>query len=252
MRRRQFRRANAFRLNGAAVLAGSEHEIGDAGTDDRFLALFVGQRVDQLERLVVLLAERANRPPFDRVDRGLRRGQARRHARLASRQRQVDREMVAAELQHPRRRHRRRTEEREEVLVFGEAETPASATAATAAPTALGRATRAGRRTARARGRTVSRRRTCARRRAGGRTAAALALRAREHAVRLHDLFDLAVAVGAQRRREQRVDGGALRRVQIREAHPLALENPGRKVGPLRLLRAVVGELHLGASRFVE
>ena len=56
--------------------------------------------------------------------------------RLAPRHRQIDRQVVTAELQHPRRRHRRRSQEGEEVLVLAEPRT--AATPAAAAPAAPG------------------------------------------------------------------------------------------------------------------
>src|SRR3954468_23175713 len=137
------RRADTFRLNRASVLARPEHEVGDAGAEDRLLPLPLVECVDQRERLVVLVAERTDRPPFECVARGLRRRQARRHGRLASRQCQVDGEVMPAELQHPRRRDRRRADEREIVLVLPEAHaaaTPSWRSAASARSLTAGRA----------------------------------------------------------------------------------------------------------------
>src|SRR5262249_61235587 len=103
--------AEAFTLNRAAVLAGAAHEIGKAILQDRLTALARVGRVDERERLVVFLTQRTNFPALERVGRGLRRRQAGRHARVAPAERQVDRQMMTAELQHPRRRYRGSPEE---------------------------------------------------------------------------------------------------------------------------------------------
>ena len=196
------------------VLTGPEHEIGHARAEDRLLALGVIQRVDQRKRLVVLVAERTDRPAFEFVDRGLRGRKAGRHARLASRHRQIDRQVMTAELQHPRRRHRRRSQEGEEVLVLGE---PGTASAAR------------------------------------GRPAACPALApSPEHSVGAHDLPDLPIPVSTQRRDSRVSTAARCGAVRSASAYAVALKHRRRKVGPFRLLRPLEGELDLGPARLVE
>ena len=94
-----------------AVLPGAEHEIADPVIQDGLLPLPLVERVDQREGLVVLLAERTDGSAVERVRGRLRRGQARRHHVGAPDHGDVDREVMAAELDHPRRGLGRRTEE---------------------------------------------------------------------------------------------------------------------------------------------
>ena len=119
---------------------------------------------------------------------------------------------MTAKLQHPWRRHRRRSDEGEEVLVFAEDDTATPAGAAPAAP--------------------------------GG-----VCL---QHFVAAHDVGDLSKPAATERSREQTVDGGALRRCQICQPQALTLVHRARKVGPFRLLRSFEGELDLGSTRVVE
>ena len=95
---------NPFGLDRPAILAGPEHQIRHAIAENGLAALLVIERIDQCEALVVLASQRTNRLSFERVCRRLRRRQTRRHGRLASGEGQVDRQMMSAELQHPRRR----------------------------------------------------------------------------------------------------------------------------------------------------
>jgi hypothetical protein len=59
------------RLNRSAILPWSEHEVRDARRQNRLTPLGVIERIDQRERLIVLVSERANRPAFERVAGGL-------------------------------------------------------------------------------------------------------------------------------------------------------------------------------------
>src|SRR6266851_6612968 len=209
LRRRERRRANALGLNRSTIPTGPEHEIGDARPEDCLLALTIIQRVDQRKCLVVLVPQRTYRPAFERVACGLSGGKAGCHARLTPRQRQIDRQMVTAKLQHPRRGHRWRPKEGEVILVLAEPDsaTPAAATPRTSDP---------------------------------------------EHFVTADDIRDLPIAIWTQRRREQVVYGGALRRRQISHPQPLALEDAAWQVGPSGLLRSLERELDLGPTRLVE
>jgi len=101
---RQRGRLHTFGLNRSSVLPGPQHQVGDTVAENRLTPLFSFQRVDQTERLVVLAAQGPNRPPLERVGCRLRRRKARRDRRLAAHEREIDREMMAAELQHPGRR----------------------------------------------------------------------------------------------------------------------------------------------------
>lgn len=210
--RRQRRGADALGLNHPPVLPGPEHEIRHARPENRLPALRGVQRVDQREGPVVLAAERPNLAALERVRRRLRGGQAWRHARPAAGEGQVDRQMMAAELYHPRRGRGRRADEREVILVFAEHH------AAAARPAA---------RTPRSS------------------TRPSIACVRSQHLVAANDLHHFPIPIGAQRGLKKLHRGGALRRRQIPEPKSLPLEDPGGEIGPARLLGAVEGKLNL-------
>ena len=78
-------RLQALGLNRLAVLPGSEHEIRYSVVQNRLFPLALVEGVQQSERLVALLTERAHGFPVDRVERGLGGCQARRENAIARR-----------------------------------------------------------------------------------------------------------------------------------------------------------------------
>ena len=91
----------ALGLDRLAILPGPEHKIGDTVVQNRLLPLGLVEGVQQSERLIALLAERPHGFPVDRVESGLRAGQGRRENAVLAGDRDIERQMVAAELQHP-------------------------------------------------------------------------------------------------------------------------------------------------------
>ena len=131
----------------------------------------------------------------DGVGRGLRARQTGRQRRLASAQRQIDRQVVSAELEHPRRCHRRRPDECEVVLVLAERRAAARPTPAAAAAASA----------------RVSRR-----------------LASPQHFVTAHDVDDLSITIAAQRGGQQRHDSSALGRREISHPDAGALKHRAR------------------------
>src|ERR1700760_2448980 len=99
--------------NRLPILSWTEHKIGKLVAQDRLLALLVVERFEQREPLITLLAERPHRFSAAGVEGRLRAGQSRRqHAALAG-DRNVERQMMTSELQHPRVLLRRSSEDRD-------------------------------------------------------------------------------------------------------------------------------------------
>ena len=73
-----------------------------------------------------------------------------------------------------------------------------------------------------------------------------------QHLVAVHDVGDLLVTLAAQRRRDQRERRLALRRREVAEPQPVALEDAARQIRPAGALAAVEVERHLRALRVAE
>jgi hypothetical protein len=84
------------------------------------LSLRLIERVQQRERLVVLGAERTYGFPVGRVERGLCTGECRRQDTVLADDRDVDGQVMSAELEHPRLCIRRCSEERDEIEILPE------------------------------------------------------------------------------------------------------------------------------------
>ncbi len=213
----------------------AEHQIPDLIVEDGLLALGGVEGVDQREALVVLAAEWANRLSVQRVLGWLRSREARCHHAVGSRDRHVDREVMAAELDQPRGRLGRRAEEREVVLVLAEDD---AATAASSATSSLrwtaGPLTR---RYAlwRSAPRRIVRRRSASTGTAAGAPAAGVL----QDLVAVHDLVDLLVSRRAQCSRHQSHGRIALRRREVAEPESFPLEDAAWQIGPAGPLRAV-------------
>jgi hypothetical protein len=173
---------------------------------------------------IVFVSQRPHGSPLERVGSRLRRRQTRHHRRLAAGKREVNRQVVTSELQHPRGGHGWCSEKCKVVLVLAERDATAGARWS-AAPTAGVRS---------------------------GNAPTAGGLIPAKHFVAAHDVDDLPIARWAEGSRQQVHHRGALRRVQICQAQAFAPEDATREVRPLRFLRTCEGELHFGASRFIE
>ena len=147
-------------------------------------------------------------------------GQAGRHHAVRADDRDVDRQMMPAELDHPRGRRGRRAEDRQVVLVLSE-DNPASASATRRSAASSGRGART----------------------AAGPSASLIL----EHLVAVHDLGDLVVAVSTEHRGHQRERGLALGGGHVAQPQALALKDPTGKIGPVDLLGAVEWKQRPGA-----
>ncbi len=104
-------------MDRVAIMPRAEFERIDGTRDDRLPKLILVERCQQRETLVVLVRERPNHLGALAVNGWLGAGQHRRQYRLFRRDDEVEREMVAAELNHPRRGIARCPEDRQCVAV---------------------------------------------------------------------------------------------------------------------------------------
>src|ERR1035441_9661947 len=206
---------DAFRLDHFSVGAGPEHQILHFIVKDGVLLLRGIQRVDECKALVVFTAAAPNGLAVQNVLRRLGGRQAGRHYCVRADHRDVDREMMPAELNHPGRGCRRGSEERNVVLVESEAN-PAAASAC--------------------------RRGTCASLAATGPTAPGVL----EDLISVHDVGDLLVALAAQGCGNERERRLALPRRHVAEAQAIALKDSRGKVGPAGPLAAREAERAFG------
>ena len=113
---------DTFGRDRLAVGAGAEHKVANFVAEDGLLLLIRVERIDERERLVVLVAQRTDRPAIDAVAGRLRARVRRRQHVLAPRERDVDGEMMAAKLNHPRIGRGRLAEDADVVLGAAEAD----------------------------------------------------------------------------------------------------------------------------------
>src|SRR5271170_689159 len=107
-----------FRNNRLAILPGTKHKIGKLVAQDRLLALAVVECVEQGQSLVALLAEWPHGLSSFDVERRLSARQSRRENAAFAGNGNVECQMMAAELQHPRIFFRRLAKDRDVVEVF--------------------------------------------------------------------------------------------------------------------------------------
>lgn len=93
-----------------AVLARTQNKVGDFIGEHRLLALPFIEGLPEGEGLVTFASERADGFPVQLKSGGLRAGQGRSQDAVVACDGDVERQMMTAELEHPRTRCRRRTE----------------------------------------------------------------------------------------------------------------------------------------------
>src|SRR5258707_1653493 len=120
LRHGQRRCKQAFRLYGSSVLTRPKHEVGHAVAKDGLASLGGIQGRHQRECAVVLVPQGPKGAALERVTRGLRSGKTRRQRGLAPRQRHVDRQVMSAELQHPRGANGGHSKKGQVILVLAE------------------------------------------------------------------------------------------------------------------------------------
>ena len=108
--------ADTFRRDRLAVGAGTENQVANLEAENRLLLLLGIQCVDELERTIVLVAERPDELSVHAVACRLRAGVRGRQHTLAPGQRHVDGEVMTAELHHPRLGGRRLAQNADVVL----------------------------------------------------------------------------------------------------------------------------------------
>ena len=155
------------------------------------------------------MAERANGLAVQHVFRRLGGRQAGSHDGFGADNRHVDGEMMAAELDHPRRSCRGGPEKRDVIFVESEANAAAGTTAALAAT--------------------------------GPPSAGVL-----QDFIAVHDVGNFLIALPTESRGDQCKRGRALLGGHVAEAHAVALKNSGGKIGPAGTLRAGESEGALG------
>src|ERR1700679_2218040 len=215
-------------MNLLAVLAGSEHQVCQFVSQDCLLLLVLVERVEQRQRFVAFLAERTHGFSAHGVKGRLRSREGRCEDALASIDGDVQGQMMAAELEQPRRLLRGRAKERDVIKI------PAEKVAAGTAGSTAWRPIRAIRR------RTGRRPTVCAWRAvaaiAWGRPGIGLPV----DLVAFHDLLDLLIASLAKSHGEQVHRSGALRGRHLLEAHTAARDEAGGQVRPSRSLLLIV------------
>src|SRR5262249_33591934 len=105
------------------------------------LPLRLVERIDEREPHIIFTAQRTHRFTVEFVNGGLRGGQAWREDIALADNRHVDRQVMAAELNHPGFRERRRAEKGQIVFVAAEGQSSWASRAARAAAATSGSAT---------------------------------------------------------------------------------------------------------------
>ena len=109
-----------FWLDGFAVLAWAEDEIGQAVAENGLFLLRFVEGVQEGEGLVAFRAERANGFSVAGEESGLRAGESWRKDAAIAGDGDIEREVVAAELEHPGIFFGRRSEDGDVVEIFAE------------------------------------------------------------------------------------------------------------------------------------
>ncbi len=95
----------------------------DVIAEDRLLLDLGRERVDERKRLVVFVSKRTNGSAVQSESRRLSACMARRQRAASAIERDIDREVMAAELHHPSGGRRRRTENRDVILGAAKSDT---------------------------------------------------------------------------------------------------------------------------------